>query len=362
MPLSLSEYDDVAFHLEEAERFVAASKPHHAAFHLGLARELAGAEVAKASKIFPLSNRPRNGSSATRQYYWRMYDAYVRKATSQNRRDANSVTFRRRGYALGGTSRDLALRLQEAVMTAPVVRYSSAERLPGFISSNYDSKSDAAVNGHSQFRLLDSAGQALLGEALAQMRDYVASYLCAPWRVVAVKSWTTPPGEAPVDMYGWHGDAWVGELFKIMIYLTPMTRQTGGLEIFSDGKKIFLELPDPGKWVLFRNSDLLHRGVPGSNSVRAVIEISLSRALAHDLRLRFPGLNAHWPELPWVDALDNLDTTLPTLSSKTTGPSPSPVKQILVALVNRFGKDLRLFKWRRRVERWKRLYLSFHPQ
>jgi hypothetical protein len=362
MRSSLSAHHDVEFHLTEAARFAAASKPHHAAFHLGLARELAGAEVTSASSILPPSNRPRIGSTATRQYYWQMYDAYVRKAASHDRR-GTVVRFRQPGYALGGLSQALALQLQDAVMTAPIARYSSAERLPGFIASNYDSKSDTAVNGHSQFRALDPAGQALLGEALAQMRDDVASCLGSPWRVVAIKSWTTPPGKAPVDMYGWHGDEWVEELFKIMIYLTPMTRTNGGLEIYLDGRTIFLESPDPGKWVLFRNSDLLHRGVPGSDSVRAVIEISLARALASDLRLRFPGLNAHWPEFPWVDSLEGAnETTIQPLPSPETDVPSSTIRQTLIALVNRFASDRRLFKIRRRVERFKRLYLSSHPQ
>jgi hypothetical protein len=363
MHLDTAMSQDMEFHLKEAERFVGSSKLYHAAFHLGLARELAGEELPEMNIILPASSRPRTGSFATRQYYWRMYDAYVRKATSQNRYGADNVEFRQRGYALGNLSPELALRLQEAVMSAPIARYSSAEELPGFISSQHDSESDAAVNSHSQFRLLDSAGENLLGEALAQMRDDVASCLGSPWRVVAVKSWTTPPGRPPIDMYGWHGDAWVGELYKIMIYLTPMTRRTGGLEIFVASKEIFLESTDPGKWVLFRNSDLLHRGVPGTDSVRAVIEISLARALTYDLRLRIPGLNVHWPELPWVDALDqNLRTTQATSSLKTAETSSSMIKKPLVRLVNHFGKNRRLFKWRRRAERLKRLYFSFHPQ
>jgi hypothetical protein len=356
---------DMAFHFEQAVEFVAASKLHHAAFHLGLARELAGIDTDDASLILAPSNRPRAGSSATRQYYWRMYDAYVRKTGFQKTGTKDAANFRRHGYAVGLLPIALALKLKEAIMTVPVIHYSSAERLLGFTSSNYDSKSDAAVNEHSQFRDLDSEGRDLLGQALLQLRDEVASFLGSPWRVVAVKSWTTPPGKPPVDMYGWHGDDWVGELFKIMIYLTPMTRQSGGLEIFLGGRTIFLESLDPGKWVLFRNSDLLHRGVPGTDTMRAVIEISLSRALVFDLRLRFPGLNAHWPELPWVDALEECyKTTVQTsnVSSTTAPEASSRTKQAIVALINRFGNDRRLFKTRRKVERLRRLYLATHPK
>jgi hypothetical protein len=353
----------MTFHLNEAKRFVAASKPHRAAFHLGLARELAGAETEDANTILCASNRPRSASSATRQYYWRMYDTYVLRAVPQKKPDANAAKFRRHDYAIGRISRALALQLQQANTTAPVMHYSSAQRLAGFTASSYDSGTDTAINEHSQFRTLDSAGQALVAQALLQMRDEVASFLGAPWRVVAVKSWTTPPGKPPVDMYGWHGDDWVGELFKIMIYLNPMTRQNGGLEIFSRGRPMFLESPDPGTWVLFRNSDLLHRGVPGSDFTRSVIEVSLSRALKFDLRLRFPGLNAHWPELPWVDALEDVpQMSTHNLSAATTRTSWSAPKKILVTLVNHFGNDKRFFKLRRRVERLKRLYFASHSQ
>jgi hypothetical protein len=363
MSLDTAISHEMKLHLKAAEKFVGSSKLHHAALYLGFARELAGQEMPEINMILPASKRPRSASFATRQYYWRLYDAYVRKAASRSRYGTDAIKFHRHGYALGKLSPELALRLQEAVMAAPIARYSSAERVAGFHSANYDSKSDLAINNHSQFRLLDSAGQNLLAEALAQMRADVAAFLGSPWRILAVKCWTTPPGKSSTDMYGWHGDAWIEELFKIMIYLTPMTRKTGGLEIFCDGKEIFLESADPGKWVLFRNSDLLHRGVPGTDSVRVVVEITLARALANDLRLRFPGLNAHWPELPWVDALDgNLETTTAAFTPQTAATSSSTIRKVLIPLVNRFGKNRRLFKWRRRAERLKRLYFSSHPQ
>ena len=364
MWLPKSAHRDPAYHLEMAKRFTSASQPYHAAFHLGLARELGGVEFGRVLSADGILDRPRTGSSATRQYYWRMYDAYIRNTTPVPGTGAKADAFRRRNYALGALPTSLALRLQKATMTASVAQYSSAERLFGFVASNYDVSSDAIVNGHSQFRELDSNGQVLLSEALVQMQDDVASCLGTPWRVIGVKSWTTPPGKPPIGMYGWHGDDWVGELFKIMIYLTPMSRKTGSLEILENGKGIFLESPDPGRWILFRNSDLVHRGVPGSDFERAVIEITLSRGLTFDLRLRFPGLNAHWPELPWVDVLDpSYTATVQSISPvQAAPPRVSLPKRMIVSLVNRFAMSGPLFKFRRRAERLKRLYFSFHPR
>jgi hypothetical protein len=366
MRASESSHREMAFHLERAKRFSSESKLYHAAYHLGLAKELASPKLghfANADTILPPSNRPRVGSSGTRQYYWRMYDAYVRKAGSARSPDAKAVSFRQRRYSVGMLTTALALRLQEAVIKSSVIQYSSAERLPGFVASNYDLTADAVVNGHSRFRELDCAGKELLGQALMQMRDDVASCLDTPWRIIGVKVWTTPPGKPPIGMYGWHGDDWVGELFKIMIYLTPMSRKNGSLEIISNGKHVFLESPDPGKWVLFRNSDLLHRGVPGTDFERVVIELTLSRALAFDLRLRFPGLNAHWPELPWIDILDkSYETKMQTVSLNTATTSSSLMKQVLSRLINQYTTTGKLFNLRRRAERLKRLYFSFHPQ
>jgi hypothetical protein len=355
---------DPAYHVEMAKRFTSASQRYHAAFHLGLARELAGAESASVPNAEGTSDFPQTGSSGARQYYWRMYDTYVRNAAAVPRAGEKAAAFRRHNYVLGASPISFALGLQKTVMTAPIIKYSSAERLSGFVASNYDASSDAVVNGHSRFRELDSTGQALLSEALAKMRDDVASCLGTPWRIIGIKSWTTPPGKPPIGMYGWHGDDWVGELFKIMIYLTPMSAKNGSLEILEKGKKIFVESPDPGRWILFRNSDLVHRGVPGSDCERAVIEITLSRGLAFDLRLRFPGLNAHWPELPWVDVLDpSYKATVESISpAQAASPRVSLQKRVIISLANRFARSGPLFKFRRRAERLKRLYFSFHPQ
>src|SRR5262249_30051816 len=152
----------------------------------------------EAKAILRPPDRPRVGSSATRQYYWSMYDRYVRESACETSQTANDVKFRQDGYALGELPREFAARLHKAVRTAPVIRYSSAEQTTGFIAPSYDSELDSDINGHSQFRALDSAGKALLDEALVQMRDQVASFLGAPWRVIAAKCWTTPPGKPPV--------------------------------------------------------------------------------------------------------------------------------------------------------------------
>src|SRR5690348_15483371 len=168
---------DPAYHLEMARRFTSASQPYHAAFHLGLARELGGVDSGRMLNADGMLDPPRTGSSATRQYYWRMYDAYIRNTAPVPRTGAKADAFRRCNYALGALPASLALRLQKAIMTAPVAPYSSAERLSGFVASNYDVSSDAIVNGHSRFRELDSTGEVLLSEALVQMRDDVASCL-----------------------------------------------------------------------------------------------------------------------------------------------------------------------------------------
>jgi hypothetical protein len=333
-------------HLQKAKEFLANSKPHQASLHLRLAHEAGKASLA--------CNVPMSGPSAARQYYWRKYDRLVRKARGEKE-------FRRLGYKIGHLSEGLAAQMQQTMMMAPIIRYSSAEQINGFVGQAYDEGIDESINDNSQFRRLDPAGEALVEKAIAELRNEVAACLGSPWRIFAIKSWTTPPkNSAATYMYGWHGDSWPEELFKIMIYWTPMSRETGGLEVYLKGQEIFLQSPSPGTWVLFRNSDVLHRGIAGNKSVRMATEISLCRASTFDLRLRFVGVVANYPEFPWIDPLE-MDCG--TIDSRSSNRRPqSWLKARLVGIVNHFGHNRRLFKLRRKAERFKRLYMSSHPQ
>jgi hypothetical protein len=334
-------------HLQMAREFLAKSKPHQASLHLRLAREMGQGSLAC---VLPM-----RGSSSAQQYYWRKYDRLVRKT----RGDAE---FRRLGYKIGHLSERIATEMRHVMMTAPIVCFSSAEQVNGFVGHAYDEGFDKSINHQSQFRRLDPAGEALLEKALAELRNEVASCLGSPWRIVAVKSWTTPPSNSAAYMYGWHGDEFPEELFKIMIYWGPMSRETGGLEIYSKGKEIFVQSSSHGTWVLFRNSDLLHRGVPGNKGVRAATEVTICRASTFDLRLRFPGVVPDYPVFPWIDALELDCNPICESRSADRGPARFSLKSRLVSVINRFGQDRRLFKLRRKAQRFKRLYLSAHPQ
>ena len=105
-------------------------------------------------------------------------------------------------------------------------------------------------------------------------------------------------------MYNWHTDGCVEQIFKIMIYLTPLSEETGSIELKINNSEIQQRSATRGAWLLFRNSSVLHRGVPGTRYERLAIEITLCRAAAFDLRPRFAGVDAHWPLAPWTDAVD----------------------------------------------------------
>jgi hypothetical protein len=356
---------DPTFHLKMAMDHMANAKPHHAALSLGLAHELAKGDEAiaqEAESIFPVMQRPIRGSSAARQYYWHRYDSHIRQIRALDRGNAKAASFHKQSYALGVLPPPLATALHKAVLASQIVPFASNQSAPGFVVSNYDPETDATANRLSRFRALSEIAQALVEQALSEIRDDVASHLETPWRVLGVKSWSTAVGEPQIGMNAWHADEYIAEIFKIMIYVTPMSRQSGTLELRSGGKDFILASPDFGTWVLFRNSDLLHRGVPGSDSERVVIEITLSRALEFDLRPRFPAASVNWPEFPWFNVLGGSRVSGSPLISAAAAGQTAGGNGFLVFLIQRFGTNEFFFKCRRWMQRVRRLYFGRVPQ
>jgi len=96
----------------------------------------------------------------------------------------------------------------------------------------------------------------------------------------------------------------LNEIFKAIVYLTPFTQEYGGFEFKVGGETVQNRSERPGSWTLFKNTEINHRGVPGTINERLVIEITLCRAAAFDIRARYAGQNSHWPSFPWIDTLE----------------------------------------------------------
>jgi len=165
------------------------------------------------------------------------------------------------------------LRRAFAALPVTVARFATKDR--GWLPSRLPNSSYEALNRDYVFR--DCDGMALAIEAF--LRDHIEEFhraLGSDFRAVNVRAWTMNSDAEEFGPSAWHQDGFLPGHMKAMIYLEGLGGELGGLELLDYG-----ELAGPeGLVVLFRNSDVLHRAIPGeSGRERPVIEITVQRTL-----------------------------------------------------------------------------------
>lgn len=221
--------------------------------------------------------------------------------------DRRNGNFMRRLYHRGVLPHALADRLRSVIDTAPAIpfvanhcsRWAVASPLPEAVVQQLR-------HDHVYHDLSGNAYWALY-EALECLKDPVAATLGSPWRVLNVRSWSTSTA-ASTGPNDWHTDGEPTEMFKVMLYLTEIGGDGGGLELDLGGGLTELVQGAPGTWVLFYNSQLKHRGIAprGEGRKRVAVEITLVPWVRFDLEPRFLGLNARHPLFPLVNDVDRL--------------------------------------------------------
>lgn len=111
------------------------------------------------------------------------------------------------------------------------------------------------------------------------IREYLKSY----FSIVNIRIWNNLPNGKPAvgrknhlrGPYRNHTDSFPPGHVKIMVYLNPLDEDHGYF-IYND---IELKSKKPGLVLAFKNSDVLHRAVPGTLKDRIVIEFTIFRTL-----------------------------------------------------------------------------------
>ncbi len=107
------------------------------------------------------------------------------------------------------------------------------------------------------------------------MRQSFTADIRAPFAFVNARAWITKPNAMKVGANSEHTDHFLPGHMKIMVYLTPLNRDFGYFVI--NGEEV--REKEAGTAILFRNSDIRHRGVPGTKFPRICIELTLQRTL-----------------------------------------------------------------------------------
>ena len=206
-----------------------------------------------------------------------------------------SQQFAKSGYVYSTLPADLAEACRVAVLRAPQIRCDLKCHRVAF--SNLEPHEKTDIDAGHIYKALDARTRLALGRVLASLDLRVAAILGGPWAILNVRSWISTP-DARGGPYNLHTDDEPRRMRKIMIYWSKTSEGGGGLEI-DVGADLVTRLDGPaGLWVLFANSNLMHRAVAPSAGVRVATEITIRPALVSDLRPRFLGANARHPIFP----------------------------------------------------------------
>ena len=123
--------------------------------------------------------------------------------------------------------------------------------------------------------LLNYKNTELNKSLLSVLREEISKHVKSPFAFINTRAWRTKPGAERHGPNEEHLDGFNSGHMKIMIYLTPMSIEFGYFTIL--GQKIIDR--KPGTVVLFKNSDIIHSGIPGTKFPRICIEITLQRTL-----------------------------------------------------------------------------------
>lgn len=110
-----------------------------------------------------------------------------------------------------------------------------------------------------------------------QLREMFSKYIKSPFAIVNSRAWLTFAGSTQYGPSAAHTDGFESGHLKIMLYPEGLNEE-GGCLVIGDTK--FNDFP-PGTCVAFRNSDVLHRAVPGKKKDRLCVEITLQRTFTH---------------------------------------------------------------------------------
>ena len=214
----------------------------------------------------------------------------------ENRREE----FLRDQYWIDTLPLPLTMSLKDAIRAAPPIEdWSAPYTLPALL----DEPTLAKVMQEHQIRALDQPTIDAYLPVIQWLKWRVAEVLGAPWSILNVRSWTTKNGATEMGPNKWHRDGMPKEMFKLMIYLTQIGSNAGGIE-FGINDEIIRQVHGPaGTWVLFYNSVLKHRGLaPTAEGVeRVASEITLVASRQFDLVPVSLGRNARHALAPPKD-------------------------------------------------------------
>lgn len=165
------------------------------------------------------------------------------------------------------------------------------------------------MNELFEYIKIDDSKLKVITDCVESIYDEVKCVLGSDWHVVACKLWKGK--ESSIPEFGaqqWHSDGFNNAIKKILVYVSPPSKDSGTTLIQLDnGETTAIEGP-AGTWLLFNNSEIIHKGTRSSE--RKVVELTISRCIEKPASAEMVskgGYCALYPELPWRRSISKVN-------------------------------------------------------
>lgn len=228
---------------------------------------------------------------------WKIYPEFI-SLLSLHDSMKKDPEYALKGYKEGCISPHLISELLSLLQECAPTAISHDDFDPLYVHPDLRSYEKVLNQSHKLFALKEKELKAI-EPIIEELKEPLTHCLGSAWSVINVVCWETAPEAVDTGPNQWHKDGLPLAVNKVMIYLTGASLDKGTTVLqFEDGSEHFAKGP-PGTWLLFKVSEILHRGLKPKVGKRIALEIRVVPTLTYDLRPYCAGFNAHYPKLPW---------------------------------------------------------------
>ena len=168
------------------------------------------------------------------------------------------------GFKQGAIEEELNLEIIKAFQAAKATPFFLEDCDPNYLSSGLSIDTQEALNVDHTYLMLEDVQKEALQPVLFSLKEAISSCLGSAWRVVSLRSWETDSTARAWGPNAWHSDGMPTSVYKIMYYPFGADYELGTVELRLPEGAHALNGP-PGTWMLFKNSEVTHRGVSTQN-------------------------------------------------------------------------------------------------
>ncbi|MCP5470001.1 MAG: hypothetical protein H7A36_05800 [Chlamydiales bacterium] len=229
-----------------------------------------------------------------RERLWELYPKFVR--TTFCSLQELDKEYAQKGYKQWQISKESVDHFKRALKGAAITRIICSKECA--LDAKVVSIQERLVKSHDFYKFEAEQFEAVKS-ILEELKWPVARCLGSPWKVINLAVWKTQPKAEQFGPNSWHCDGIPVAINKVLVYLNGASMEKGTTELkLDDGTKLHAEGPE-GTCMLFKVSEILHRGVSPTVGERLVLEVRLLPSFEFDLEPCEHGFLNNPPSFPW---------------------------------------------------------------